>query len=314
MLKNLLNRILPKPPADVTTPAPVPAPCRRRRRAGRHRRRRRADRRRQRAARTPATLRRPRRCTGAVAKAPRPRARAPEPGHRAGRPATTATAPSRPTNGCWRSIRAHPFGNYNYARLALLRGDLARAEALVRDGPAGEAAIPAGAGRAVQRAGSAGQARAGHRRAGGRAAPAARRRRRLVQPGRAAPARPARATRPRPRCGGRSNCEPGNIGRPGAAQPRVLRDQGFADEALAPLREASRTRPRRLAASLAGADADELRRRHPGGRAVSPAPRVRRATWSGRSPRASTASARARDPQRRLRVGYLSGDLSSCTR
>ena len=200
----------------------------------------------------------------------------------------------------------HPFANYNYARLALVRGDLARAETLVGEALRAKPGFPQAL--VVQSNVMDALGRLGEAVTSLEAALA-------LQPddpgawynlglllqrmGRADEAEPAirRALAADP--GNTSSLE---------LLARVLRDQGFAEQALEPLREANARDPgnwtlRSLELLLMnfadGVPADALFRRHQAfGADMERAVPVR----------FQQPSARLAVP-RRLRVGYLSGDL-----
>ena len=201
---------------------------------------------------------------------------------------------------------AHPFGNYNYARLALVRGDLARAEALVGEALRAKPAFPQAL--VVQSNVMDGLGRLGEAVAALEAALA-------LQPddpgawynlglllqrmGRADEAEPAirRALAADP--GNTSSLE---------LLARVLRDQGFAEQALEPLREANARDPgnwtlRSLELLLMnfadGIPAQALWHRHQAFGAD-----IERAVPVRFQPPAARLAA-----PRRVRVGYLSGDL-----
>jgi predicted O-linked N-acetylglucosamine transferase (SPINDLY family) len=200
----------------------------------------------------------------------------------------------------------HPFGHYNFARLAFLGGDHARAEALLRTALEARPEFP----QALVLQASVLDAQ-------GRTAPAIEA---LESALRLQPDNPGiwlnqalllmkarriddaeTAARTALRLGGP---DPEVL----ALLSRLLSEHGFADEALVPLREAIALRPDArvhranellLLNMVDDISADEMFRRHAAlGRELE-------AAFPVRFPDAP----RAPDPQRRLRVGYVSGDF-----
>jgi len=198
----------------------------------------------------------------------------------------------------------HAFGNYNYARVALVRGDLARAEALVAAALRGKPDFPQAL--VVQ---SNVLDALGRRDAAVAALQAALR----LQPDDAGAwynlgtllQRMGRADDAEPAVRRALQADPDNLDTL-ALHARVLRDQGFAEQALVPLRAVNRRDPgnwalRSLELLLMnfadGIPADALFRRH-----LEFGADLERAVPVRFQP------ARPARP-RRLRVGYLSGDL-----
>ena len=199
---------------------------------------------------------------------------------------------------------AHPFGNYNYARLALVRGDLARAEALVDAALKARPEFP-----------QALVVRSNVMDALGRpdAAVSALEAALRLQPDDPGAwfnlgqllQRQGRCDEAEPAVRRSLETDPHNVDTL-ALLARVLRDQGFADQALVPLRAAIEQAPgnwplRSLELLLMnfadGIPADVLFRRH-----------VEFGVDLERAVPARFPAARIAAP-RRLRVGYLSGDL-----
>jgi protein O-GlcNAc transferase len=201
---------------------------------------------------------------------------------------------------------ADPFGNYNYARLALVRGDLARAETLVGEALRAKPGFPQAL--VVQANVMDALGRLDEAVASLQAALA-------LQPDDAGAwynlglllQRLARADEAEPAIRRALAADPGNTSSL-ELLARVLRDQGFVEQALEPLRDANARDPgnwalRSLELLLMnfadGIPADALFRRHQAFGAD-----MERAVPARFPPPAARLSV-----PRRLRVGYLSGDL-----
>ena len=300
MLKNLLNRFLPTPPPAVPVAAPAPAPSP------------------EDVARADALVAQGNEQEDAgrldQAEALYRSAVAAAPGHARGHLNLGIVLAARNdadgAAAAYDKVLAidpcHPFGNYNYARLAWLRGDVARAESLVYAALRAKPDFP-----------QALVLQSNVLDALGKTAPAieAMEAALRLQPDdagawfnlafllhRALRADDARAAVERALAG-----EPGNPGAQ-ALLSRVLRDQGFAAEALPPVRAAIASDPAAwenrsfellMMNFLEDVQADELFRRHVQfGVDIERAVPVRFERFPERG-----------DPLRRLRVGYLSGDI-----
>ena len=200
----------------------------------------------------------------------------------------------------------HPFGNYNYARLAFLREDFVRAESLIDTALQSKPEFP-----------QALVVRSNVLDALGKTAPAieAMEAALRLQPDDAGAwfnlavllHRSARADEAQAAVERALSGEPANAGAL-VLLSRVLRDQGFAAEALPPARAAIASEPANWANRsfellvmnfVDGVPADELFRRHAEfGVDMERAVPVRFQRFPERG-----------DAQRRLRVGYLSGDI-----